>query len=128
MTAHDPSEDESAEQDSGAAVGYETIAALLCLRRFRHQYLVGKALAELCPAEDDIDEFTSDPLVLEEIEGFAEVVRDIRIATKGDPRATPETVERAVAPHFGRAMEAVGLMAERLNIPPELLIVALVTA
>lgn len=107
---------------------WSTLALMLRLSRMRSEFLVARALADTYPTEAVFQAaFLHDPTVMEELDAFSQVVEDVRLTGMTRTARTPEDVARLTAPHLGRALESVALVAERLQCSPEDLLVTLVT-
>jgi hypothetical protein len=84
----------------------------------RALFIVGKALAEKYPNEDDWLEFLDSDEFKFAVEDFSQYIADINDAVDV-PNASPTDVAEAVSQHFLRAREAVEELAEKLDVKPE---------
>jgi len=89
--------------------------------------MVGAALVTKFPAEEDWWALVADPDYVESLNALAEVINDIRHDAKINEALDPEAVASAADNHHGRAVEAVQVVAERLEVPPEDLLNVLIT-
>lgn len=103
-----------------------TIAVVLHLSWLRSAAKVGMALAVTYPGEDEWQAFLNAPELMETIDELAPVIADIRAAAELGTDLSPEQVQLAVEQHYGRALDAVEVLAERLGIAPADLLAVLV--
>jgi hypothetical protein len=122
----EPETTQLVKQLQGLRVPFGTLALLLHLSRLRSEYIIGRALAEKFPTEDDWVGFTSNRWTVEELSEFAGIVRDLRSGRT--PILSPKDVENAAAQHTDRLLESVSIAAETLGVRPEDLVNALITA
>lgn len=92
------------------------IALVLELSELRSRALVGQALAARFHSEADWLAFINSTAFVELVDEFAQCVADIRTTVAFGPVITPETVQQAIAQHYGRALDAVGELAVDLNV------------
>jgi hypothetical protein len=104
---------------------YAALAATMELSRLRSTLIVGAALARRFPTEDDWWGLVSDPEYIESLNALAEVVNDIKQDTQLLESVTPETVAEAADKHHARALEAVEVLAELIDVSPEDLLAVL---
>ncbi len=116
---------EQGELEEGG-VAYTTIAALLRLSKTRSDYIVGKALAEAFPREEDWDAAKGVPNLLEQLNAVALVADDVRQERVYLDAEDPEGVQHAIALHFGRLLETVELFAEEIGVDVHDLLTVLV--
>ena len=94
-------------------------AATLELSRLRSTLMVGAALVARFPTEESWEALVSDPEYIESLNALAEVLQDIQKDPGMIGGATEEAVAEATERHYGRAVETIDLLAERLQVPPE---------
>lgn len=118
------------DTDTGAPVeaigrAYTVTDALLRLLFSRQMYLVGKAMAEAYPTDDDIEDLITDPDAIEQLKGVALVVDDIRHQRAREGAHSLEAMISVLSQHYDRAVEEVELFAEQHGVSPEDLLVVL---
>jgi len=109
-------------------LSYAALAATLELSRLRSLMMVGAALVTKFPTDEDWWALTADLEYVESLNALAEVLNDIRQDAKVDQAMNPEAVAEAAENHYGRALEAIELVAERLEVPAEDLLNVLISA
>lgn len=95
-------------------VPYTTIAALLRLSKLRSEFLVGRALAERYPTEEEWEEALDDRELIEQLDSLGLVADDMR-SHLGLEEPTPESVQNAVGQHYQQAIESIQLFAEEIG-------------
>ncbi len=100
---------------------------LLLLTWLRSTGAVMRALAEQFPTQESWEAVMNEPELHEEIAAFQSVLTDVR-SQVGSGQPTVETLERAGAAHYDRALDSVALTAERLGVDPGDLLVVLMQA
>lgn len=109
-------------------LSYAALAATLELSRLRSLMLVGAALVTKFPTDEAWWGLLEDPDYIESLNALADVINDIRADVNVQDALTPESVATAADNHHGRAVEAIQLVADRLEIPPEDLLTVLISA
>jgi hypothetical protein len=107
---------------------YAALAATLELSRLRSQIIVATMLATQFPTEDAWWGLVSDPEYVECLNALAEVIADIRSDAAVAEGTTPESVAEAAERHHDRALEAIQIVAERLQVPTEDLLNVLISS
>lgn len=109
-------------------LSYAALAATMELSHLRSTLLVGAALVTQFPTDEDWWALTTDPEYIESLNALAEVINDIRTDTLVTDSPSPELVADAADKHHARALEAIALVAERLQVPADDLLNVLISA
>jgi hypothetical protein len=110
-------------------LSYAAVAAALELSRLRRQMRVALALLVRYPTEQAWTAALDDPVFVESLNAFAEVLNDIKHDTAVMVDATsPEAISDAVDRHHGRALESIEGVAEMLSLDPDDLLTVLIDA
>lgn len=104
------------------------LAVLHHLSYLRSAALVGQKLAAKYPTDTDWLALLRSRAFVELVEEFAQCVSDIRTSTELGQVVSPEIIQRAVAQHYGRALESVKEVAELVEVPGEELLAVLIQA
>jgi hypothetical protein len=105
---------------------YAALGLTMGLSHLRSALLVGTALVSRFPSEEAWWGLLSDPIYVESLNALAEVINDIRQDAAVLGSNTPEEIATAAENHHLRTLEAVELIAERLEVPVEDLLNVLV--
>lgn len=100
--------DETAPVLSSAA-----LAITLYLSQLRSQVVVGLQLALKCPNDEEWWALLRDHEYVDSLNALAEVLNDVRFDAA---ELTPQEVARAASDHYGRALEALEPIADRLEV------------
>lgn len=122
-----PAEHDAAEVPLEGASAAAVFAAVLRLSSLRSAFLVGRALAEVCPYEDQWEAVLRDPEFLETLATVHTIVTDVAATAVSQDRFTPDGIADVGAAHYSRGLEAVELLAERLAVDPKDLLAVLIT-
>ena len=102
------------------------LAMMLALSQLRSSYVIGKALYEKWPNNDDWVRACSSHEVVELVDEFGEMITDIRDTVAMAPITGPEEAQSAVAEHYGQALASVADFAQLIGVEGEDLLAVLV--
>jgi hypothetical protein len=96
-----------------------TVSLVLQLSNVRNAVMVGQALAQRFPTEEDWNAFITNPIFIESIETFTVCIMDIRntLPELGNI-FDPEVIQQAVDQHYDIALEAVEELADEIGCSP----------
>lgn len=100
-----------------------TIELFNAMSEARTMGILTNALAMQFPTEAEWTAFTNDPDVVECIENFTEVIRDMRATLPQVGNLfTTEQLQEAVTEHYSRALDEIESLAEKIGVEPEVLL------
>lgn len=102
------------------------LAMMLALSQLRSSYVIGKALYEKWPDNDEWVRACSSNEMVEMVDEFGEMITDIRDTMAMAPITGPEAAQSAVAEHYGQALSSVADFAQLIGVEGEDILAVLV--
>ena len=123
-------DEESSAEDAVLASSEPSAVArtVLYLSWLRSVGILQKALAERFPDSESWESQMADPEFHAEVAAFNAVVADVRTIATVSGMLELETLEKAGGAHLTRALESLGITAQRFGVTPDDLLVVLVHA